>query len=890
MTGNRGRRGLARRFRAARRGLIVGLALATAVSVLGTVAVLNSEPADAAMAAVTPNFGPNVTVFDPTMSTGEIQAAVDAIAAKQVNNEMGTARYSLLFKPGTYGTGAAPLKFQVGYYTEVAGLGRNPTDVVINGSVDVYNRCLPPPPDSDLATYCVALNNFWRSLSNLTVNVSGGTTDCRKTGMFWAASQASPMRRVNINGNLTLMDYCTDQPQWASGGFIADSKTDSVTNGSQQQYIVRNSKVGSWSNGVWNQVFAGTIGAPATNFAQPITNPDGKPGVGTYTTLATNPVSREKPYLYVDSSGNYNVLVPTARVNSAGTTWQSGPTAGTSLPLSSFYLARPSDSVATINTQLTSGKNLLLTPGVYNVASSIAINRSGTVALGMGMATLTAVNGSVPLTVADVRGAVIAGIMIDAGTVTSPALMTVGSAGVGPGCTDPANPTTLSDVFFRIGGPHVGKATLGLVIHSDDVLMDDIWSWRADHGVPGSFGWNISPSDTGLVVNGDNVNGTGIFVEHYKKYNVIWNGENGRTIFFQNEMPYDPPNQTAWRTGPVLGYAGYKVADAVKKHELWGGGSYIYTNVDRTIHATRAFEVPATPGVKFHSLVTVQLLAGLIDHIINNSGAATPPGKVAIPTYLTHFPAGATSSPYVRPVKTLVPCTNQPPPTTVPPTTTPVPPTTTPVPPTTTTPVPPTTTSAPTSTPTGGPSNLRWSTSSTSVTLTWTGDPTATYDILRGEGGVKITSVTGLTFTDTGLNVNTPYVYSVRGTGGTTPQITAITGTQPTGTPPPTSGSTGTSTSSPTTTPVTGAPSNLRKTGQTASSITLGWTGSASGSYDILRGEAGDKIATVTGTSFTDIGLLANTPYVYSVRGAGVTTPQITLTISSTFSGARALF
>ena len=203
------------------------------------------------------------------MPTSQIQAAVDAISAKQIDNEMGTARYSLLFKPGTYGTAAAPLKFQVGYYTEVAGLGKNPTDVTINGSVDVYNRCIT-------VDKCFALNSFWRSLSNLTVNVSGGTTDCRKTGMFWAASQASPMRRVNINGNLTLMDYCTNGPQWASGGFIADSKTDTVTNGSQQQYLVRNSSIGTWSNGVWNQVFAGVKGAPATNFSLPHTNPDGK--------------------------------------------------------------------------------------------------------------------------------------------------------------------------------------------------------------------------------------------------------------------------------------------------------------------------------------------------------------------------------------------------------------------------------------------------------------------------------------------------------------------------------------------------------------------------------------------------------------------------------------
>ena len=79
---------------------------------------------------------------------------------------MGSQRYALLFKPGTYGTAANPLIVQVGYYTDVAGLGASPTDVVINGHVDVYNRCLTPDN-------CIALNNFWRSVSNLTINVDG---------------------------------------------------------------------------------------------------------------------------------------------------------------------------------------------------------------------------------------------------------------------------------------------------------------------------------------------------------------------------------------------------------------------------------------------------------------------------------------------------------------------------------------------------------------------------------------------------------------------------------------------------------------------------------------------------------------------------------------------
>src|SRR5437899_2591160 len=111
-----------------------------------------------------PDFGSNVLVFDPSMPTSQIQAAVDAVGAQQVSNQFGPQRYALLFKPGTYGSATNPLNFQVGYYTAVAGLGASPNDVVINGSVFVRNQCA--------GGSCTALNNFWRSLSNLTINVT----------------------------------------------------------------------------------------------------------------------------------------------------------------------------------------------------------------------------------------------------------------------------------------------------------------------------------------------------------------------------------------------------------------------------------------------------------------------------------------------------------------------------------------------------------------------------------------------------------------------------------------------------------------------------------------------------------------------------------------------
>lgn len=605
--------------------LTVGLvALATLASGLGVAGSAAAGPVPAHRGGSgLPDLGVNVKVFDPSMPTSEIQATVDAIAAQQVDSEMGTGRYALLFKPGTYGTPEEPLVFQVGYYTEVAGLGQSPTDVTINGHVDVYNRCLT-------ADNCIALVNFWRSMSNLTINVAGGR-DCRAAGNFWAVSQASPMRRVNITGgSLTLMDFCTGGPQYASGGFIADSRTGPVTNGSQQQFLVRDSTIGEWSNAVWNQVFAGVEGAPEQTFPDP-----------PYTTLPTNPVSVEKPYLYLDARKGYQVFVPKARTDSSGTTWEDGPTPGRAIPLRDFFVATPGDSARTINRELARGKHLLLTPGVYAIDRTLEIKRANTVVLGLGIATLTAVDGVVPVRVADVRGVDVAGIMIDAGEVSSPVLLQVGSKhGAhrgGHGYADRrSNPTTLHDVFFRIGGPHVGRAEVSLEVNSDDVLLDNIWAWRADHGE--GVGWDLNTGATGVVVNGDDVTATGLFVEHYQKYNVIWNGERGRTIMFQNELPYDPPNQAAWQHDGVLGWAAYKVSDRVRQHELWGGGAYVYTNVDPTIHATRGFEVPDRPGVRLHNIMTVQLGAGTVDHVVNDTGAPVSGDAVGMPSFVVSYP------------------------------------------------------------------------------------------------------------------------------------------------------------------------------------------------------------------------------------------------------------
>ena len=94
-----------------------------------------------------------------------------------------------------------------------------------------------------------------------------------------------------------------------------------------------------------------------------------------------------------------------------------------------------------------------------------------------------------------------------------------------------------------------------------------------------------------MIVNGDDVNAYGLFVEHYQKFEVIWNGQNGEDVFFQNEMPYDPPSQSAWMSSPTTdGYAAFLVSPRVTSFQGYGMGSYSFFNQGVPIFATQAFQ------------------------------------------------------------------------------------------------------------------------------------------------------------------------------------------------------------------------------------------------------------------------------------------------------------
>ena len=574
-----------RAFRILKRSGIAALVLATA-------------PVLAAKRA-TPDFGPNVAIFDPSMSSQTIQKQIDAVYATQEHNEFGPQRNALLFLPGSYS-----VDVPVGFYTEVAGLGPSPDAVRIAGNMHA---------DAN-HEHNNATTTFWRAASGISVAPAGGM-------MQWAVSQAVSLRRMHVRGDLVLHQH----RGWASGGWMSDTLVDgNVDSGSQQQWISRNCDWKSWTGSNWNMVFVGVVQPPKGTWPEP-----------PYTTVAITPVVREKPFLQINAAGEFSVRVPALRRDSTGITWHEGESAGETIPIDRFYIARPNmDTAETINAQLDRGKDLILTPGIYDLAAPIRLTHPHTVVLGLGFATLRPVRGTAAMTTSDADGIEIAGLLFDAGPSESPVLLEVGPEGSRARHVN--DPITLHDVFFRVGGAGVGRTKVNLTINSNDTLVDHTWIWRADHG--DGVGWELNTSANGVVVNGNEVTIYGLFVEHHQQFQVLWKGNGGRTYFYQSEIPYDPPNQASYTSAAgVDGWASYKVAEGVTTHEAWGLGIYsvfIYPDVV----LTRAIEAPKSPKVRFHDMITVALGDhGAINHVINDTGGATAMHPRVTPK-VTDFP------------------------------------------------------------------------------------------------------------------------------------------------------------------------------------------------------------------------------------------------------------
>lgn len=563
-------------------------------------------------------FGEAMNFFSPT----DDPALIDALTIpagqrmKPMTEEFSDERIVYAFKPGQYETS----KFEVSYYTSVYGLGDTPLDTVIP-NVEVRSSGEAHEDGN-------ALTNFWRSIENIGIAPGSAPADCASPGsVIWGASQAAPARRLWIDGDLQL-DHCSKA---ASGGFLADSAVEGITSTwAQQQYFLRNNSLGGgWQGGNWNIVFVGGEGSPDQSA-------DWATVDRAWTVVDETPVMREKPFLHLREDGEYAVFVPAIRTNATGTSWSAdsmGP--GQSIPVSEFHVARPEvDDAASINAALADGKHLLLTPGIYEVDTTINVDRAGTVVLGLGMATIRPTGGNDAMHVADVDGVTIAGVLFDATAAGSDYLLQVGPAGAS--ADHSGNPTLLADVFTRVGGAVFGKADTTVEINSADVIADHLWLWRADHGLEVTqggerrTGWEKNTSEHGIVVNGDRVTAHGLFVEHFQGFQTLWTGDDGATYFYQSELPYDPTAQELWmsREG-VNGFASYKVSNDAQRHFATGLGIYdVFLQTEGAwIELENAIE--ASPGTEIRHAATVSVThpdyggVGGIAHVVNGVGGST---------------------------------------------------------------------------------------------------------------------------------------------------------------------------------------------------------------------------------------------------------------------------
>lgn len=566
-----------------------------------------------------PTFPSNVYVFGPGSDT-EVQRVVDYVYSLQggqefetVDHQFVTGRYALLFKPGTYDV-AVP----VGFYTSVFGLGASPYDVQFTSDRGVYSV--------EAATKFTvgALQNFWREAANF--RTSASATWNGKQGMLWATSQGTSLRNVVVDRNLMLYQYDSVDGQtlsgFASGGFVGNvNVSGEVRSGSQQQYLTRNSAIGKgWTQAVWNMVFVGTAGAPASHCS----DVGGLPMV----TAATTPIIAEKPSIRV-AADKFYLRIPAARADRQGVDHGDGTTP--EVDFASVYVAVAGrDTADSINAKLNTGLHVVLTPGIYVLDEPIVLTMAGQVLLGIGSPTLVASAGQPAVVVADVDGARVAGLILEAGENPSPTLLQVGVSRRQGNATDPV---VLSDIAVRVCGPSKkGQAKTMVVINSGGVIGDNLWLWRADHTLEGPVMLGECPVETGLVVNGDDVTMYGLACEHTTKDCVQWNGERGRTFFYQSEMPYDVNEDYS-----SAGYVSYRVGSSVKAHEAHGVGVYHYFR-DYNVTVPTCISAPPQLEASFESPLAVFLNGkGVALHILNDKGPSTArTGPGATPQWICH--------------------------------------------------------------------------------------------------------------------------------------------------------------------------------------------------------------------------------------------------------------
>ncbi|KAK7239239.1 hypothetical protein SO694_00025039 [Aureococcus anophagefferens] len=506
-----------------------------------------------------PNWPETVAVFDETSTAEAIEAAVAAAYATNGGpgdrGQFGAGRFAFLFKPGEY---AADVP--VGYYTQVLGLGARPGDVSFVGARGVY--CVEGSSDFAVG----ALNTFWRGAENFRMAPTRAWWT-GAAGALWAASQASPLRRVDVDADLLLFQYERgDAAGYASGGFVADS----VPSARGPDLAVARR-------------------APTARRA-----------------------AAEKPYVRWAADTAYELVVPARRSDAAGPSWVNGDDgAATVVGFDRVYVADASeDDAASLNAKLAAGLSLVLSPGIYDLDAPLVVATPGQCVLGLGLATLRGTDATAGALVSvEAPGARVAGLILEAGPAPLDALLAVAAAATG---------TALFDIYarsgrFREGAAEAGKVDTMVAVDADGVLGDNVWLWRADHDAEGLVYDGANAVANGLRVAGDDATFYGLAVEHQLEDLVVWEGDNGTIFFYQSELPYDVDSYD---------FAAYRVAPGVDGHVVYNPG--VYANFrDHPVVAPSGFVGNAT----WVNPTTVFLNGeGSIASVLNGAGDAVGPG------------------------------------------------------------------------------------------------------------------------------------------------------------------------------------------------------------------------------------------------------------------------
>jgi hypothetical protein len=610
-----------------------------------------------------PTWPDNVLIFSPDDDVKEIKKKISITEDTQEfyqvgempkpeptytsGNHFSSNHYALLFKPGEY----KDCSFEVGYYVQVAGLGKSAQDVKFTATDPTYAsgpfvKALDKGPNSISGT---ALITFWRAAENFYTN----------SPMVWAVSQAAPLRRVYINSNLQFVEG----GEYSSGGVLANAVITGSTNfASQQQWFSRGVEFrNKVEGGAWNIVYSGCSGNAAPTSS--------KVNGNTATVVETVPKIRtEKPFITFDGN-RYKLHVPKSTVtktvghdlygNEDEVRDFDAVKLGTPNAAKDDYhynILNESDKKLTDELQyaLDQGKDLVLCPGIFFLTSPLVIKKPGQVILGLGLATLVAPKDGSPCVrvMPGLPGVRIAGVVLEASVqdfgsntnvnCNSDGVKSLLEWGV-PGVRDEGvadRPGVMTDIFARVGGSNLVRtvSTDAVIrIHSSNVMGDNLWLWRADHTRlrPGE---NPNAENLGkyhqtvegeayvknaLVVNGDHVIMYGLFCEHFMEDQLIWNGHNGSVVFYQCELPYDVSDENFGQKN----FVGYRVHDDVDSHS--GHGIGVYCNFTKEpVRVKTAIAHPHKAAIEIKLPFTKFLNnLGEISAVINNKGPAVNAGS-----------------------------------------------------------------------------------------------------------------------------------------------------------------------------------------------------------------------------------------------------------------------